>query len=105
MRKFHIAISVADLQSSVKDYSKRLGSKPAVLVPGEYALWRTPTLNFSIRKDRSSRAGALRHLGWEDDSATQFSQETDANGIVWEKFNEGLQKEEIKQNWPDAKIK
>ena len=95
MKKFHIAINVADLALSVQDYSARLGSAPEVLVPDEYALWRTPTLNFSIRKEAGSPAGALRHLGWEDDSAERFSAEADVNGIVWEKFNEALQKEEI----------
>lgn len=105
MKKFHIAINVADLASSVKDYSERLGSVPVVMVPNEYALWRTPTLNFSIRKEHSSPRGSLRHLGWEDDSAVQFTQETDVNGIVWEKFNEDLQKEEIKQIWPEAEVK
>jgi hypothetical protein len=94
LKKIHIAIGVKDIAQSVEDYSKRLNAKPTVVIPNEYALWRTETLNFSIRLDPKN-AGQLRHLGWEDESASSFTKETDVNGIVWERFNQKLQEEEI----------
>ena len=43
-----------------------------------------------------------RHLGWEDPSATEFSQDIDVNGIVWERFNAQHQADEINQIWSEA---
>ncbi len=100
MKKFHIAISTNNVEQTVADYSVRFGMKPCFFVVGEYALWRTETLNVSIRQDSSSAPGTLRHLGWEDDSATAFKQETDVNGIVWERFNALQQADEVNNIWP-----
>jgi len=44
----------------------------------------------------------MRHLGWEDEKATEFSIETDCNGIIWEKFAASHQAEEINEIWPNA---
>jgi hypothetical protein len=97
--KFHIALSVADLDASITDYSLRLGCSPCVVVPHEYALWRTDTLNFSIRE--TAEAGdKLRHLGWEDSTAESFTQDTDVNGIPWERFAASQQQAEIESLWP-----
>jgi len=41
-------------------------------------------------------------LGWEDSTAPQFSQTTDVNGIVWEKFSAQQQADEINEIWPEA---
>jgi len=101
MKRFHIAIGVADIARSIEDYSARLGVAPCVVVPGEYALWRTEALNLSIRRTGEA-AGALRHLGWEDPSAPSFSKDTDVNGIVWEHFNAEQQDREIFETWPQA---
>ncbi len=98
--RLHIALSVESIARSVDDYSRRLGQKPSVVVPGEYALWRTEALNFSIRKVDKG-AGELRHLGWEDAAAGEFSKETDVNAIVWERFTEAQQLAEIDDLWPD----
>ncbi len=100
LQRFHLAIGVADIQKSVEDYSRRLGCPPVLVIEGEYALWRTPTLNFSIRKTVTATAGIVRHLGWEDASATEFSVETDVNGILWERFSAGQQADEIHTLWP-----
>lgn len=102
MRKFHIALSVVDIEDSVRDYSERLGGAPTILIAGEYALWRTECLNFSIRKVANAKAGTLRHLGWEDAAADAFSSNIDVNGIVWERFTEAQQRAEIKTIWPRA---
>jgi len=97
--KFHIALSVDRLDASIREYSQRLGCDPCLVVPNEYALWRTETLNFSIRCD-GEKSGTLRHLGWEDESAQQFDRETDVNGIDWERFAFGHQQQEIDSIWP-----
>lgn len=102
MRPFHLALSTPDVAASVADYTQRLGTGPCVVVPGEYALWRTPQLNLSIRQDPSCAPGSLRHLGWEDPDAESFSTSTDVNGIVWERFAAEHQAEEIGRIWPDT---
>ena len=101
MRRFHIAISVSDIAASVEDYSGRLGQQPVLIIPGEYALWRTDRLNLSIRYAPAS-AGELRHLGWEDPQAQTLSVERDVNGLVWECFSARDQAREIVANWPDT---
>ncbi len=50
MKRFHIALAVGDLNSSIKDYSTRLEQQPTVVVSDKYAMWRTDTLNFSINQ-------------------------------------------------------
>lgn len=100
MRKFHIAIGVADINNTIEDYSKRLGAAPVVVVPGNYALWRTEQLNFSVRKVEQMEAGKVRHVGWESEDAHGFTSETDSNGILWENFSAELQAEEIRNIWP-----
>jgi hypothetical protein len=100
-KRFHIAIAVTDIAEAVRDYSHRLGAAPTVVIADEYALWRTATLNFSIRRTQDA-AGTLRHVGWEDPAAVGFTKETDVNGVVWERFTEKAQWEEIKQAWPTA---
>lgn len=101
MKTIHIAIGVSDISASVKDYSVRLGHEPDVVVTEQYALWRTPNVNFSIRRVLEG-AGTLRHLGWEDSAADLFSKDTDINGIVWEKFSPDAQAQEIRETWPDV---
>ena len=101
MRRIHVAIAVANIDVSVADYSRRLGAQPSVVVPGAYALWLTPEVNFSIRQTED-QPGQLRHLGWEDETAAQFGQDTDANGIVWERFSRALQAKEIEDAWPGS---
>ncbi len=99
MKKFHVAIATHDIEATVADYSQRLGCMPCVVVPGEYALWRSESLNVSVRQDVSCQPGELRHLGWEDPEAESFSEDKDVNGIVWEQFSAQLQAEEIEEIW------
>ena len=101
MKRFHIALGVADIERSITDYTARLGAAPTRVIPGEYALWRTETLNVSIRRTPGP-PGQLRHLGWEDDSAPAFSESTDTNGIVWERFSTEQQDREIEAVWPSS---
>ncbi len=102
MKKFHIALSVSDLDASIKDYSQRLGLQPTLVVENHYALWRTDCLNVSLRVDSNQVPGNLRHLGWEDSTAEAFSHEEDVNGVVWERFTAQQQAEEINELWPQA---
>lgn len=100
-KKFHIAIAVTDIEATVQEYSRRMGAAPTLVVTDEYALWRTETLNFSIRKTTDA-PGMVRHVGWEDPTAIGFTRETDANGLLWERFTEQDQQEEITRLWPTA---
>lgn len=102
-QRLHIALSVTDIGASVKDYSRRLAAEPCTVVSGEYALWRTETMNFSIRQ--SEAAGVLRHLGFEDAAADAFTEDTDCNGLVWERFTAQQQAQEINDLWPDTHYK
>ena len=86
MKRFHISLAVRDLQTSIADYSTRLGQQPNAVVAGKYAMWRTDLLNFSIN-EMPERAGSLRHIGFEDDTAHGFSRTVDVNAIEWELFS------------------
>ena len=99
MKKFHIALAVNNIDESIIDYSKRLECEPEIVIAGEYALWRTNILNFSIRQSNDVM-NKVRHIGWEDPAATQFSKEKDVNGLLWEQFNAEQQQEEIRTIWP-----
>jgi hypothetical protein len=101
MKRFHIAIAVADVSRCVEDFTRRLGCSPCVVIPHEYALWRTSGINLSIRRT-GEQTGALRHLGWEDPSATAFTSDTDTNGILWERFSAEQQAAEIREAWPES---
>jgi catechol 2,3-dioxygenase-like lactoylglutathione lyase family enzyme len=100
MRRFHIALAVADLKTSIADYSQRLGVPPTAVVPGKYALFRTEALNFSIN-EMPARAGQLRHLGFEDEAARGFSSTHDVNGIEWELFSPTDQDAKIPEVYGD----
>ena len=103
MKKLHLAISTNSIEATITNYSTRLGADPCLVIDGEYALWRTEGLNLSVRRDSGCAPGSLRHLGWEDPTATAFSQDSDVNGITWERFSANHQAEEINELWPAAK--
>jgi hypothetical protein len=92
MRRIHIALAVDDLEATISDYTVRLASPPVAVVPGKYALWRTPEVNLSVNADAES-AERLRHLGFEDDAALDMTSEHDVNGLMWERFNATWQDE------------
>ena len=100
MKRIHIALASADIAATVTDYSARLDCAPSLVIPGEYALWRTDSVNLSVRQDATCRPGELRHLGFEDPSASEFSATTDVNGILWEHFSADVQADEIEAAWP-----
>ena len=102
MKKLHIAIATNSIENSVVDYSSRLGQAPCSYVENEYALWRTASLNFSVRQVESVPEQVVRHLGWEDAAASTFTEEVDVNGILWERFSAQDQANEINELWPEA---
>ena len=102
VNRLHIAIATNNIDETIKDYTYRLGVTPCSFVLNEYALWRTESLNISVRQDLSCKPGELRHLGWEDSSAQEFSKDTDVNGIIWERFSAQQQADEINEIWPEA---
>jgi catechol 2,3-dioxygenase-like lactoylglutathione lyase family enzyme len=94
MRRIHVALAVDDLEATIADYTARLGAEPVAVVPGKYALWRTPEVNFSVNADTPSE-GRLRHLGFEDDDAPTKSESVDVNGVMWERFDASWQDQGI----------
>lgn len=94
MRRFHVALAVDDLRSTIADYSARLGAEPVAVVEGTYALWRTDEVNLSVHEEPAA-AGRLRHVGFEDDDAAARTEERDVNGLLWESFSPTWQDEGI----------
>lgn len=72
MKRFHLHVSVSDLDTSVKFYSAIFGTTPTVLKP-DYAKWMLddPRVNFAISK-RGFRAG-IDHVGIQVDSAEELT--------------------------------
>ena len=69
MKRFHVHVSVDDLDQSLKFYSALFGQAPTIAKP-DYAKWRLedPRVNFAI----SARGGesGIDHLGFQvDDEA------------------------------------
>ena len=100
-KRLHLALGVKNITDSVLDYKRRLGVSPEFVIKEEYALFRTESLNLSIRQVKDSELG-LRHLGWESEDYEQFTEETDCNGFVWEHFNRAAQVNEVHEYWPHA---
>jgi catechol 2,3-dioxygenase-like lactoylglutathione lyase family enzyme len=94
LRRIHVALAVDDLDATITDYSTRLGAQPVAVVPGKYALWRTAAVNLSVNAGTPS-AQRLRHLGFEDDGATEKTEDRDPNGITWESFSPSWQDEAL----------
>jgi len=67
MKRFHVHVSVEDLNQSIRFYSTLFGTEPAV-VKGDYAKWmlEDPRVNFAISQ-RGGKAG-INHLGLQTDS-------------------------------------
>ena len=59
MKRIHIALSVNELESSIIEYTKRLGAKPHCVVPHAYALWRTDQVNLSISVNAEEERSAI----------------------------------------------
>ena len=67
MKRFHVHVSVDDLEANIRFYSAVFGAKPTVQKP-DYAKWmiEEPRLNFAISQ-RGAQAG-VNHLGFQVDT-------------------------------------
>jgi catechol 2,3-dioxygenase-like lactoylglutathione lyase family enzyme len=72
MKRFHVHVSVDDLDANVRFYSTVFGAPPTVLKP-DYAKWmlNDPRINFAISK-RGLEAG-IDHLGMQVESDTELT--------------------------------
>ena len=72
MKRFHVHVSVKDLDSSIEFYSTVFGTPPAVVKP-DYAKWMVddPRVNFAISKYGS--ATGIDHLGLQVDSDEELT--------------------------------
>ena len=73
MKRFHVHVSVDDLDANVRFYSTVFGAPPTVLKP-DYAKWmmEDPRINFAISK-RGIKPG-VDHLGVQVESQTELAQ-------------------------------
>ena len=104
MKRYHIALAVDDLDTSIRDYSQRLEQEPTVVVAEKYAMWRTDILYFSINQI-PERAGQLRHVGFEDEAKEGFSSDFDPNGLEWEHFSPDAQDQKIVEMYGEPIVK
>ena len=72
MKRFHVHVSVDDLDASIQFYSTVFGASQTVVKP-DYAKWMVddPRINFAISKRGS--ATAIDHLGIKVDSDEQLT--------------------------------
>jgi catechol 2,3-dioxygenase-like lactoylglutathione lyase family enzyme len=73
MKRFHVHLSVKDLEQSIRFYSTVFGAAPSVLKP-DYAKWmlEEPRLNFAISPGKGP--AGLSHLGMQVDSADELAE-------------------------------
>lgn len=82
MKRFHVHLNVADLDTSIGFYSTLFATPPAVRKP-DYAKWmlEDPRINFAI--STRGRAAGIDHLGLQVDSDAELralGQQLDAAG-------------------------
>ncbi len=75
MKRFHVHVSVSNLQESIRFYSTLFGSEPA-RVEADYAKWMLddPFINFAISQ-RQARVG-VDHLGFQVAEAVELQAAT-----------------------------
>lgn len=73
MKRFHVHVSVDDLDTNVRFYSTVFGARPTVLKP-DYAKWmiEEPRINFAISK-RGIKPG-VDHFGMQVESETELTE-------------------------------
>jgi catechol 2,3-dioxygenase-like lactoylglutathione lyase family enzyme len=72
MKRFHVHVSVDDLEANIRFYSAVFGATPTVRKP-DYAKWmmEDPRVNFAISQ-RGARAG-VNHLGFQVDTDEELT--------------------------------
>ena len=73
MKRFHVHVSVHDLEQSIRFYSALFGAEPAVKQP-DYAKWmlEDPRINFAI-SNRRAEAG-IDHLGLQAEDGAELEE-------------------------------
>ena len=73
MKRFHVHVSVHDLEQSIRFYSALFGAEPAVKKP-DYAKWmlEDPRINFAI-SNRRTKAG-IDHLGLQAENGGELEE-------------------------------
>ncbi len=73
MKRFHVHVSVHDLEQSIRFYSALFGAEPAVNKP-DYAKWmlEDPRINFAI-SNRRAKAG-IDHLGLQAENGAELEE-------------------------------
>jgi catechol 2,3-dioxygenase-like lactoylglutathione lyase family enzyme len=73
MKRFHVHVSVHDLDQSIRFYSALFGAEPAVTKP-DYAKWMLddPRINFAI-SNRRTKAG-VDHLGLQAENGAELEE-------------------------------
>src|SRR5437899_13072761 len=73
MKRFHVHVSVHDLEQSIRFYAALFGAEPAVKKP-DYAKWmlEDPRINFAI-SNRRARAG-IDHLGLQAEEGAELEE-------------------------------
>ena len=71
MKRFHVHVSVDNLETGIRFYSKLFAAEPSVVKP-DYAKWMLddPRVNFAISQ-RGYQAG-VNHLGFQVDSDSEL---------------------------------
>jgi catechol 2,3-dioxygenase-like lactoylglutathione lyase family enzyme len=74
MNRFHVHVSVKDLDESIRFYSSLFGTPPSVTKP-DYAKWmlEDPRINFAISHNQCGSAVGINHLGLQVDSDSELS--------------------------------
>lgn len=74
MKRFHVHVSVEDLNQSVAFYSAMFGAEPTV-TKSDYAKWAVddPRINFAISK-RDGRKPGVDHVGVQAETADELNE-------------------------------
>lgn len=74
MNRFHVHVSVKDLDESIGFYSKLFGTAPMVTEPN-YAKWmlEDPRVNFAISHNQCGSTVGVNHLGLQIDSDAELA--------------------------------
>lgn len=71
MKRFHLHISVDNLEESIRFYSGLLGTAPTVL-KDDYAKWMVEDPRINLAISRRGRKTGLDHLGVQTDDASEL---------------------------------
>lgn len=73
MNRFHVHVSVKELDESIRFYTNLFGVKPSV-TKADYAKWmlEDPRINFAISHNRCGNSYGVNHLGLQVDSDAEL---------------------------------